>query len=97
MRKRNRPHVGTTVVVETHDDVVVSRTTTIRSSNFGVVRSITETFVSGTLFTKTEMVKERIRNKMQCETRCTTVHQRFFDGKHVIEEIVTIRRTGNSL
>jgi len=23
--------------------------------------------------------------------------QRFFDGKHVIEETVTIRRTGNSL
>ena len=96
MRKR-KSHIGETVVTETHDGVVVSRTTTIRSANFGVVRSITETFVSGTLFTKTEMVKERIKNLQQCETRCTTVHQRFFDGKHVIEEIVTIRRTGNSL
>ena len=96
MRNR-KPHVGTTVVVETHDDVVVSRTTTIHSANFGVVRSIAETFVSGTLSTKTVVVKERIRNKMQCETRCITTFQRFFDGKHVIEEIVTIRRTGNSL
>ena len=95
MRNR-KSHVGTTVVVETHDGAVVSRTTTIRSANFGVVRSIAETFVSGTLFTKTEMVKERIKS-LQCETRCTTTFQRFFDGKHVIEETVTIRRTGNSL
>ena len=95
MRKRNRPYVGTTVVTETHDGVVVSRTTTVRSANFGVVRSITETFVSGKLFTRTEMVKER--NLRQCETRRTTTFQRFFDGKHVIEETVTIHRTGNSL
>ena len=94
MRTR-KSHIGETVVTETHDGVVVSRTTTIRSANFGVVRSITETFVSGKLFTRTEMVKER--NLRQCETRRTTTFQRFFDGRDVIEETVTIHRTGNSL